>query len=284
MKMKNTKMKVGVLLTAILTFGFLGVYLYLGSNSSGGSGTVAKGERTYLLINPAFAQSATTDTTFLEQEAGMSIYVNVGASMDLPKAKTVYKSIEKETSDYVVGSVSLPDLPETDEIHCFAHKDGWIVVYYLKAEPVSKIIDWNYNSGGQLTKTKLQMGLEKMALALGATITNASYYDFRYPYADKWMIMIETQESVGTDSFNLKIPSPFTIYERSWLHNTAYGTLTGAQLSLDVFHNVTAEVYYYSDYWSSGYYSYLKIDGTVISQDGGNSASKVAIVLVYRET
>jgi len=277
MKIGNRKMKFGVSLFAVVTLSLLAVYLYAGGSRQ--EDIMSASRQTYLLAGPAFAQSMTTGTTFLEQEAGMSTYVNIGASMDLPKAKTVYKSIEKETSDYVVGSVSLPDLPETDDIHCFAHKDGWVVVYYLKAEPVSKIIDWNYYSGGQLTKTKLQMGLEKMALALGATVTNASYYNFQYPYADKWMIMIETLENAGTDSFNLKIPTPFTIYERSWLHNTAYGTLTGAQLSLDVFHNVTAEV---QSYWSS-YSSYLRIDGTVISQDG-NTASKVAIVLVYKET
>ena len=281
MKVDSRKIKFGMSLFAVVTLSFLGVYLYAGGGHQKGD-IVSAARQTYLLAGPAFAQSVTTGTTFLEQEAGMSTYVNIEASMDLPKAKTVYKSIEKETSDYVVGSISLPDLPETDDVHCFVHKDGWIVIYYLNAEPVSKIIDWNYYSGGQLTKNKLQVGLEKMALALGATVTNASYYNFQYPYADKWMIMIETQESVGTDYFNLKIPSPFTIYERSWLHNTACGTLTGAQLSLDVFHNVTAEAYYYGGYYSSQG-SYLKIDGTVISQDG-NSASKVAIVLIYRET
>jgi len=169
-------------------------------------------------------------------------------------------------------------LPEADDVHCFVHKDGWIVIYYLKSEPVSKIIDWNYYSGGQLTKTKLQVGLEKVALALGAAATNASYYNFQYPYADKWLIMIETQEGTGTDSFSLKIPSSFTIYERSWLHNVAYGTLTGVQLSPDVFHNVSAEVRY-----SYSYYSYLKIDEDTISTRK-NSSSKVAIVLIYRES
>lgn len=281
MKIGTRKMITGVSLCAVVTLSFLVVYMYAGGIHQG-SDITSTARQTYLLVGPAFAQSMTASSTFLEQEAGMSTYANVGASMDLLKAKTVFKSIEKETSDYIVGSVSLPALPETDDVHCFVHKDGWIVIYYLKTEPVSKIIDWNYYSGGQLTKNKLQVGLEKMALALGATVTNASYYNFQYPYGDKWMIMIETQESVGTDSFNLKIPSPFTIYERSWLHNVATGTLTGAQLSLDVFHNVTAEAWYYGGYYSSQG-SYLKIDGAIISSDG-NSGSKVAIVLVYRET
>jgi len=280
MKIGNRKMKFGVSLFVVVTLSLLAIYLYAGGNRQELDVTSAS-RNTHLLAGPAFAQSVTTGTTFLEQEAGISTYMNIGTSMDLSKAKTVYKSIEKETSEYVVGSVSLPDLPETDDVHCFAHKDGWIVIYYLKVEPVSKIIDWNYYSGGQLTKNKLQVGLEKMALALGASITNASYYNFQYPYADKWMIMIETQESVGTDSFNLKIPGPFTVYERSWLHDSAYGYLTGVQLQPDVFHNVTAQVYSYYTY-----HSCLKVDEIVIDENYGDSStvSKVAIVLVYKET
>jgi len=277
MKVDNRKMKVRALLAAILVFGFIGAYFYA-NNGRQGNEILSETGQTYLFVNPVLAQSSTTGTTFLEQEAGMTIYVNTGASIDLSTAKSVYKTIEKETSEYIVGSLSLPDLPETDDVHCFVHKDGWIVVYYLKAESISKIIDWNYYSGGKLTKTKLQLGLEKMGLALNTTTTDAKYYNFQYPYANKWMIIIEIQDGQGTDSFNLKIPSEFTFYERSWTHNTAYGTLTGTQLSPDVFHTVTAEVGY-----SWGYYSYLRIDGNVINSQS-TSASKVAIVLAYKET
>lgn len=281
MKVNNRKMKVSVFLAAILVFGFVGAYFYAKSGRQGNE-ILSEAGQTYLFVNPVFAQSSTTSTTFLEQEAGMAIYVNTGASIDLSKAKSVYKTIEKETSEYIVGSLSLPDLPETDDAHCFVHKDGWIVVYYLKAEPISKIIDWNYYSGGKLTKTKLQLGLEKIGLALNTTTTDAKYYNFQYPYADKWMIIIETQEGTGTDSFNLKIPGEFAFYERSWTHNTAYGTLTGTQLSVDVFHTVTAEVYYSGGFYAE-YYSRFKIDGTTTNSFTGISTSKVAVVLVYKE-
>lgn len=273
------KTKVGLLMAAILMLGFIGVYFYV--TSEGRRSGVADGGQMYLFVSPVFAQSATTGSTFLEQEAGMSIYVNIGASIDLSMAKPVYKTIEKETSEYIIGSFSLPDLPETDDVHCFVHKDGWIVVYYLKAEPISKIIDWNYYSEGKLTKTKLQLGLEQMGIALGVSVTDVKYYNFQYPYANKWMIIIEIQEGDGTDSFNLKIPSDFTFYERSWTHNTAYGTLTGTQLSVDEFHTVTAEV-------PSSYYSYLKIDGNTINSIyigyDATKVARVAIVLAYKET
>ena len=258
MKVENKKMKFGGLLVAILVCSFLGVYSYTANNEKGNN-MLADAGQTFSLVNPVFAQGAGSETTFLDEEAGISIYVNIGRSIDLAVAKTVYRTIEKETSNYTVGSVALPGLSESEDVHCFVHKDGWIVAYYLKAEPIGKIIDWAYWSGGTLTKNKLQVGLEQMGNALGASVTGAKYYHFQYPYADKWMIVIESRDA-SPDSFNIKIPSSFTIFERSWslyaesgaysyFHidgeqiayvdsGTKYGQLTATQLSPDVFHTV----------------------------------------------
>jgi len=262
-KVENIKMKAGMFLVAILACGLLGVYLY--NNGGGGANIVNEAGQHFLLVNPVFAQSVSSETTFLEEEAGMSIYVNIGRSIDLAVAKTVYRTIEKETSNYTVGSVPLPGLPASEDVHCFVHKDGWIVAYYLKGEPLGKIIDWAYWSGGKLTKNKLQLGLEQMGNALGASITGAKYYHYQYPYANKSMLVIKTLVGPGEDSFNITIPLEFTIYERSWSHYAQYsyytsyfkidgntinsisstspltehGTLTIAQLSPDMVHTVS---------------------------------------------
>jgi hypothetical protein len=132
---------------------------------------------------------------------------------------------------------------------------------------VGKIVDWSYWSGGQLTKNKLQVGLEQMCNALGVSVSGAKYYHFQYPYANKCMIIIETVGS-GEDSFTITIPIEFTVYERSWSHYayystsyfkidgntinqispssplTEYGTLTVAQLSPSVTHTVSVSGYY----------------------------------------
>lgn len=269
MKVENIKIKVGVFLVAILACALLGVYLYTGGGNWDNN-IVTEAGQTYFLVNPVFAQSASSETSFLEEEAGMTIYVDIGRSIDLEVAKTVYRTLEKETANYTVGSIALPDLPESEDVHCFVHKDGWIVVYYLKAEPIGKIIDWSYWSGGKLTKNKLQVGLEQMGNALGATVAGAKYYHYQYPYANKCMLIIETLVGSGEDSFNITIPLEFTVYERSWSHYAArtksywsydsyfkidgntidlisgynnpvtkYGTLTVAQLSPDVVHAVS---------------------------------------------
>lgn len=271
MKVENIKIKVGGFLVAILVCGFLGVYLYAGGGNWDNNIAIDAGH-TFLLVNPVFAQSASSETTFLEEEAGMTIYVNIGRSIDLEVAKTVYRTLEKETANYTVGSIALPGLPESEDVHCFVHKDGWIAVYYLKAEPISKIIDWSYWSGGKLTKNKLQVGLEQMCNALGASVAGAKYYHFQHPYANKCMLIVETLTEGGQDSFNITIPLEFTVYERSWSHyaeytyhgnnpsyfkidgntinsitkddQTKYGELSVSQLSPGVTHTVSVSCVY----------------------------------------
>lgn len=275
--MTNKKTKVSVLLVAILVCGFIGAYFYAGGDDR--SKMMANAEQMYLLVSPAFAQSLSLETTFLEEEAGMAIYVNTNQSLDLSVARTHYKTIEKETSEYIIGSFSHPDYTlDTDDFHCFVHKDGWIVVYYLNVEPISKIIDWSYYSAGMLTTTKLLRGLEWMGERLTANVTSAEYYNFHHPYADKWMAIIDD------DSFNLKIPSEFTIFERSYSHfcddKVEYGQITAIQLTPDTFHTLAL---YYSDYYN---YDDFKIDEDQINHISSVYAGdhKIALILAYKES
>jgi len=139
-----------------------------------------------------------------------------------------------------------------------------------------------------LSKTKLESGLLEMCLALGVTATTTSYYHFQYPYANGFTIIIDTQDGSGVDSFNLKLPSEFAFYERSWSHRAGEGTETmcgvipASQLSPDVFHTIEANVYY-GGYPSYSKYSRLVVDGEIISEISGYLISEVAIVLIYQE-
>lgn len=181
-------------------------------------------------------------TTFLEEEAGISAYTNVGKTIDLSKARAGFKTIEKETDEYIIGSVRTTGA-ESDDAHCYVHKDGWIVTYYLKNDPIAKIIYWD-----NLQTTKLEKGISNLCAIAEVPLKEVKYYDFRYPGAQKLMIT-----TAYDGSFKLKIPSSYNIYERSysmnddprnyrvWINNNAvgfakYGTITSAQLNPDVFH------------------------------------------------
>lgn len=246
MKFENSRMKISVLVVLIIIVGSMGLYYHANRGATTQSG------ETYLFVKPAFAQSMSTTPTFLDNEAGISAYVNINRSINLAVARTAYRGDpEKETSDYLVGSVSV-SLSENDDVHCFVHKEGWIVTYYGKGEPLSKIVDWNLwdKNASKLTANKLQVGLKNMTTTLGVyPVPSASYYHFQYPNANKCMIIIETLVGKGEDSFNVTIPNDLTVYERSWSH-------------------------YSQRLWNNGdgvadKHSYFKVDGNMINTISG---------------
>ena len=240
MKAKNMVIKAVILLGALLISAFLATNLLIG-NSSRESGISASARGTIFLARPAFAQGT---TTFLDEEAGISAYTDVGQEIDLEMAKLAFRTIEYETDEYIVGSVPLSGHPETEDVHAFVHRDGWIVSYYLRDEPAAKIIDWEDYDGEEITGTKLEDGVLVVCYVVLVPVGDIAYYDFRYPYANGLMIAADAQLSEGTDTFRLKLPSDLLFYERSYSH------------------------YAYDSYGST-----MKIDEEGISIMGGSHAS-----------
>jgi hypothetical protein len=161
-------------------------------------------------------------TAFLEDEAGVSAYVNTSQSIDLSKAESCYRTIEYKCDDYIIGSVELPDLPEDEDVHVYVSADGWIVAYYLKEEPASKIMQWNGYDGSEITTTKLEDAISKMCTGIEIPYqqvkSNIKYYDFSYPDANRLMIIVDRMDVHGTDTFEFKIPDDYTVYKASWSH------------------------------------------------------------------
>jgi len=265
-----------VLLLTVLVVSLFTVHFH-----SGLENPQDEGGQAFNLVEPAFAQDG--EAFFLRDEAGISLYLDAHRTIDPNAAKIPEVMIEKETADYFIGSLRLPELSEDEDVHCFVHTVGWIVIYYLKGVPISKIIDWNHWSKTEkkLTTNKLEVGLKKIADAVGTETTGAKYYHFQHLNATKIMIIVETQESAEGDSFNLKIPHELEVYERSWSHyagyiyyesdfsnfkigdttinsmngdrtsphvEVEYGYLTISQLSQGLFHNVSISGYWWSQY------------------------------------
>jgi len=213
-----------------------------------------------LLTKPVFAQE--TGVNFLEQEAGISAWMNAGKSIDLTKAKAVFKTIEKNTNDYINGSIALSGYPETEDVHAFVHKDGWIVSYYMKNNPAAKIMDWNnYKIDNKIKGTKLENGIFAVCTAVSIAAKDIKYYDFRNPDANKIMIIIAQSKN-----FRIRLPIEHVFYERSYSFFAdsgwgtivlkidakdiiniyvpsyySYSSLSSDQLSPDVFHTVSSQ-------------------------------------------
>jgi hypothetical protein len=165
MKLKNNRLKMGALLiaTLIASFGVYAIWANVGPRNTG----LTETKQDFSLIHPAFAQSMAAATTFLDQEAGISVYLNTGSPINVNTVAAILINIENETSDWVIGSVPLGSpFTSSDNPHCFVHKSGWIVVYYLKATSqntayLSKIIAWKSSAdvNHPLDDDKLKKGL-----------------------------------------------------------------------------------------------------------------------------
>ena len=198
--------------------------------------------------------------TDLEDEAGFSAWYSTTLTIDLNSVKSVFRTIETETADYVIGSVPVSGYNETGDPHVYVHRDGWILAYYRRGAPVSKAID---AVGQDIANTNLEEVVADVASAAGVGFTGAHYYDFRYPNATHMLIVAESQS--GDRYFSLELPGEYGIFERSfscrdngpsdclaidgalvsntdWYQDADYclhGFITAGELAPDVTHTVS---------------------------------------------
>ena len=241
------------------------LFLAFGSVNKPGQPT---NDNVFSLQAPPFVGIARAEesaiASVIEDEAGISAYFHAGTTINLTDARRVFRTIEVETADYIIGSVPVTNYPESEDVHVYIHRDGWILAYYLAADPVGKIFDWRiyHDTGGTNITTKLENTLAVVAGEAGVPFSGATYYDFRYPNATHLMLIVEGIY-YGHDSFEVNLPGSFAYYQRSWsLGGTEYGaynldgvrivyhswgwqtsqgTLTAAQLLPDQFHTITVE-------------------------------------------
>lgn len=129
---------------------------------------------------------------FLQQEAGISAYVKVGQAIDLAQVKGAFKTVETISDEYIIGEVALTNLWESAHPHVYVNKDGWIVAYYTKDEPASKMMYWAVYKGGPIATTTLQQAIRQVFSPV--RIEEIKYYSFKYPNANRIMVITEVLE------------------------------------------------------------------------------------------
>jgi len=236
--MKRERLKLGLTVLALLivVVGLSSVVVYSAINREEGSGDRVSGSDTFPLVAPPFVGVASAaeaegggpvaaaGTTFLEEEAGIAAYVNVGQQIDLEDAEMAFKSIETVSESYIIGEIDLPGLPEYVDPHAYVHKDGWIVTYYSNYAPVGKIMEWYEYDGGAITTTTLADAMhiicDEVEVNYAVIKNNIKYYDFEYPNANRMMLITDTVygNQYQSDFFNLEIPIDCWLYEGSWSH------------------------------------------------------------------
>ena len=211
-------------------------------------------------------------TSFLQEEAGISAYVNIGRKIDLGQAKNAFKSLETPVGGtYLIGEIGLTGLPEWANAnpHVYVHEDGWILAYYSKNQPASKIMYWFGYTGGVITTNNLEEAIKKVCLAIPfdfSTIKdNIGYYDFKYPDATSLMLIVDrTGTHDASDYFLITIPTECIRDEYSWVHYFNYyddiiGShnryTAGSTLSISG-EGSAATLSLFNDYYGGNYYRY----------------------------
>lgn len=193
-----------------------------------------------------FAGNASAAVDFPADDAGIAAYVKASSSIDLNDTKSAFASIERETADYIIGTVDITWYSEQDRPHVYVSKDGWIVAYYPKDKSAGWIFPWYEYADGALSSTTLSKALGIVANSVGGTTNGLKYYDFRNPDASKMMIIIES--TTGTEFYKLTVPTSYSLYAVDWSH-------------------------YSSTYGGVGTkgYSRVYLDGAQFTSDGGGS-------------
>lgn len=179
------------------------------------------------LLAPPFVNSAQAKTltapSVISEEAGIAAWTKASTMIDLSSAINAFRTVEIEESNYILGSVPLDNYPESEDVHVYVHKDGWILAYYLSHEPTGKIFDWSaYQSNGHTTiTTKLENAINITANQAGVITDAETFYHFQYPNADKLLLVTEHSAAGGAgnekpDPFEINLPGDFVYYERSW--------------------------------------------------------------------
>lgn len=242
------------------------------------------------LAPPAFAQTA--GLKFPMSEAGISACVNMGATIDLAKARALLSVPEDVTDTYVIGTIALVGTDESMWPHMYIGKDGWLLAYYPKAEPTSYLFQWYGYQGGAVNTTTLRDALVSLATNLHldqSTIeTGISYFHFKYPDATKLVIAVDTVSGVG-DEFRYTIPSGVALYTAACTHHAegvtgSYYTPGQTVSSIDGkgLYSGGAGTYTFASEMAQEHVSPNAAHNVGISQSGTGGWLGFAIVFLYR--
>ena len=213
-----------MVVSSVAMYGYNAGEVEKGISEGGGKGVISLMPPPFIGIAGAAeamgggGEGAGASTVSLSNESGISAYLNAG-SINLNQARTAYKSIDTETSEYIIGIVQISGVDESIYPRVYTNKDGWILAYLPKDEPASAIVQWQGYTGGAITRTTLEDGISKVCKATKKNCTrdNVSYYDFRFPEANRMLWVVERVTDFWEENpFNFTIQNELVVYNGSW--------------------------------------------------------------------
>jgi hypothetical protein len=169
--------------------------------------------------------AAPTAAEIIQKEAGISAYFKADSAIPISEGlRNMYRTVEDETATYILGSMAVEDYSDQFDVHVYVHTDGWVLAYYGKDEPTSRIFDAYHYDGGTNIPTMLEKVLGDVASFVGA-VNAITYYHFQHPNATNMMLVADKQSS-----FEITLPSGFSYLERSWILDDSNLLLNGDEI------------------------------------------------------
>ena len=239
---------------------------------------------------------ANAANTFPVETAGIAAYVKLD-SFDLANFENaknnLFDSVETAGDSFVIGlkkynTVSTGTNEITPRIYLSAN--GWLVVYFLKTEEPSKIVNWR--AAAPLGDTMLKVIIEDAAAKIGVGYSGPiRYYDFSHPEANKLTLVREKAEGVsGSDMANdFTVLVPGTVQQASYAIYCAACTIASwrspASIALD-----GAQVSAVTDATGAyvyGNYALDKFEGgkshkVNLDREGTNDHPAAATLIIYK--
>lgn len=220
---------------------------------------------------------------------GFAAWTDVGRTIDLNQARSLFTIIYSETSDEIVGTYSsvIDNYGTTEDVNLYISKNGIIAEFYNSYEPASKTILWDSD---KIFFSKLA-SIITVGQSLGYTIDvkDVKYYDYRYPDANRILIVTQSlgEQIIGNydyGGFDFNIPNYATIYELSYsiYLNDIYSTQPSATVGLDGI--IIGSIFGVGSIYNM-YDGYITTDIThqfgVMSIQGSQAA--VAMIIIYKD-
>lgn len=164
---------------------------------------------------------------FLEGTAGISAWFQFSDSVNLQSnlLRNKFRYIESESTTYLLGPVPVDGYSDVlDDVKVFVHSSGYVVAYYPRSEPTSKIFD-----NPTLQPTRLETVLAKIADAIGTVDYQVNWYHWLYPQANRMLLVGRFRGNTGDSPFTINLSGSFEYFERSWIKiasSSGNGTLT----------------------------------------------------------
>ncbi len=170
---------------------------------------------------PIFLSTAKAGSSSSSPGLGLMAYVETGEYIDLDKARTLFKYIEVDDPNQIIGTLTYyTSGSNTEDITMLISDNGFIAVGYPYTDPAGKIISWGSD---KIIYNNFLSAMENVKQRLGINIdmNDIKFYHDAYPDANR--ILYATQsigesfiQSYSYGSLQFNIPSDATIYEVSY--------------------------------------------------------------------